>query len=63
MLIKLGYQFFIHACSEIYLENIFLLFFLYFSDFFVKRPDGGFGCPEGKVDSSGRPFSLYGRAC
>jgi hypothetical protein len=41
----------------------FLLLFLSFSDFFVKRPNGGSGCPDGKVDSSGRQFSLSGRAC
>jgi hypothetical protein len=56
MLIDLGYQLYINACFGNYLGNIFLLFFLSFSDFLVKRPDG-------KVDSSGRPFSLSGRAC
>jgi hypothetical protein len=35
MQIELGYQLFIHACSGNYLANIFLLFFLSFSDFFV----------------------------
>jgi hypothetical protein len=35
-----------------------------FPDFFcVKRPEGGSGCPNGKVDSSGRPSSLSGQAC
>jgi hypothetical protein len=63
MLIELGYQLYIHACSGNYLGNIFLLFFLSFSDFLVKRLDGGFGCPGSKVDLSGRPFSLSGRAC
>jgi hypothetical protein len=61
MLIELGYQFYIHVCSGNYLSNIFLLFFLSFSDVLVKRPDGGSGCPDGKVDSSGRPFSLSGQ--
>jgi len=63
MLIELGYQLYIHACSGNYLENIFLLFFLSFSDFLVKCPDGGSGCPDGKVDSSRRPFSLSERVC
>jgi hypothetical protein len=63
MLIELGYQLFIHACLENYLENIFLLFFLYFLEFLVKGPDGGSGCPNSKVDSFGRPFSLSERAC
>jgi hypothetical protein len=63
MLIELGYQLYIHACSGNYLGNIFLLFFLSFSEFLVKRSDGGSGCPDGKVDSSGRPFSLSGRVC
>jgi hypothetical protein len=44
MLLELRYQCFIHACSGNYLGNIFLLFFLSFSDFFcVKRPDGVLG--------------------
>jgi hypothetical protein len=63
MLIELGYQLYIHACSGNYLGNIFLLFFLSFSDFLMKRPDGVSGCPDDKVDSSGRLFSLSGRAC
>jgi hypothetical protein len=66
MLIELGYQFCIHTCSGNYLGNIFLLFLLYFfSDFFfcVNCPDGGSGCPDGKVDSSGRPSSMSGRVC
>jgi len=63
MLIELGYQLYIHACYENYLENIFLLFFLSFSDFLEKRPEGGSGCPDSKVDSSGRPFSLSERTC
>jgi len=63
MLIELGYQLYIHAYSRNYLGNIFLLFFLSFSIFLVKRPDGGYGCPDGKADSSGRPFSLSERAC
>jgi len=63
MLIELGYQFYIHACSGNYLRNIFLLFFPLFFIFLVKRPDNGFGCPDGRVDSSGRPFFLSGRAC
>jgi hypothetical protein len=58
MLIELGYQLYIHACSGNYLGNIFLIFFLPL--FFL---DGGSGCLDGKVDSSGRPFSLSGRAC
>jgi hypothetical protein len=54
MQIKLGYQLFIHACSGNYLRNIFLPFFLFFSDFFcVKRQDGVFGCPDSKVALSG----------
>jgi len=36
MLIELRYQCYIHACSGNYLENIFLLFFLSFSYFFVR---------------------------
>jgi hypothetical protein len=56
MLIELGYQLYIHACFGNYLGNIFLLFFLSFSNFLVK-------CSDGKVDSSGRPFSLSGQAC
>jgi hypothetical protein len=63
MLIELGYQLYIHACFGNYLGNIFLLFFLSFSDFLVKRPDGGSGCSDGNVDLSGRPFSMSGRAC
>jgi hypothetical protein len=43
--------------------QIFFCSFFSFSDFFVKRPDDGSGYPDGKVDSSGRPFSLSGRAC
>jgi hypothetical protein len=35
MLIELRYQCYIHACSRNYLRNIFLLFFLSFSDSFV----------------------------
>jgi hypothetical protein len=54
--LKLGYQLFIHVCSGNYLGNIFLLFFLSFSDCFVKRPDG-------EVVLSGRPFSLFEQAC
>jgi len=45
------------------LEIIWQIFFCSFSYFFVKRPDNGSGCPDSKVDSSGRPFSLFGRAC
>jgi len=41
----------------------FSAFFFSFSDFFVERPDDGSGYPDSKVDSSGRPFSLSGRAC
>jgi hypothetical protein len=63
MLIELGYQLSIHACSGNYLGNIFLLFFLSFLDFLVKRPDGSSWCPNSMVDSFGRPFSLSGRAC
>jgi hypothetical protein len=63
MLVELGYQLYIHACSGNYLENIFLLFFLSFSDFLLKLQDGGSRCPDGKVDSSGRPFSLSRRVC
>jgi hypothetical protein len=59
MQIELGYQLFIHACSGNYLRNIFLLFFRFFC---VKRPDGVSGCSDGKVASSGRPFSLSGQA-
>jgi hypothetical protein len=43
MLIELGYQLYIHACSGNYLENIFLLvllFVFFFQIFCVKRPDG-----------------------
>jgi len=49
------------------LEIIWEIFFCYFSSlfqiYFVKRPNGGSGCPDGKVDSSRRPFSMSGRAC
>jgi hypothetical protein len=63
MLIELGYQLYIHVCSGNFLENIFLLFFLSFSDFLVKCSNGGSGCPDSEVDSSGRPFSLSGWVC
>jgi hypothetical protein len=63
MQIELGYHLFIHACSENNLGNIFLLFFLYFQIFFLKRPNSVSGCPDGMVASSRRPFSLFGRAC
>jgi len=43
MLIELRYQCYIHAYSGNYLGNVFLLFFLSFSDFFcVKRPKSVF---------------------
>jgi hypothetical protein len=68
MLVELGYQLYIHACSGNYLRNIFLLFFLSFLDFLCeaskrcyglsRRPGGDFGCLDDKVDSSGRPFFL-----
>jgi hypothetical protein len=42
-------------CSENYLGNIFLLFFLYFFRFFcVKRLDSVSGCPDSAIVSSGR---------
>jgi hypothetical protein len=59
MIIELGYQFYIHACFGNYLGNSFLQFFLFFRFF---RLDCGSNCPDGKVDSSGRPFSLSGWA-
>jgi hypothetical protein len=46
------------------LEIIWKIFFYSFSYFFcVKHPDGVSGCSDCKVSSSGRPFSLSGRAC
>jgi hypothetical protein len=63
MLIELRYHLYIEECCGNYLGNIFLQFFLSFSDFLVKRPDSGSGCLDGKVDSSGSPFSLSRRAC
>jgi hypothetical protein len=63
MLIELGYQFYINACSGNYLENIFLLFFLSFSVFLCEVSGRWFGCLDGKIDSSGHPFSLSGWAC
>jgi hypothetical protein len=41
----------------------FSAIFPLFSVFLVKHPVGGSGCPDDKVNSSGRPFSLSGRAC
>jgi hypothetical protein len=43
LLIKLRYQCYIHVCSENYLGNILLLYFLFFIFFCVKRPDSVFG--------------------
>jgi hypothetical protein len=78
MLIELRYQCYIHACSGNYLGNIFLLFFLSFSDFLCEasgwcvseRPEGSLVCPDGDssypddtVDSSRRPFFLSRRVC
>jgi hypothetical protein len=64
MLIKLGYQFFMHVCSGNYLGNIFFSLFQFFFFFFcVKRLDDVSGCPDSKVASSGCPFSMSGRAC
>jgi hypothetical protein len=77
MLIELGYQLFIHACSGNYYGNIVLLFSLSFQMFCVKRsggvtgcPDGAPGCPDGDsgclddtVLSSKHLCSLFGWAC
>jgi hypothetical protein len=63
MLIELEYQFYIHACSGNYLENIFLLYSSLFQFFCVKCPDDGLTvwtvrlirpnirspCPDGRV--------------
>jgi hypothetical protein len=59
MLIELGYQLYIHVCYGTYLGNIYI----YIQIFCTKRPDGGSGCQDGKVDSSERPSTLSGRAC
>jgi hypothetical protein len=50
MLIELRYQCFIHACSGIYLGNIFLLFFPLFIRFLcLKRPDVHSSCLDERV--------------
>jgi hypothetical protein len=71
MLIELRYQCYIHVCSENYLGNIFMLFFLLFPIFLCEAsrwcvsgrsdgapvcPDSDSGCPDDTVDSSGRQF-------
>jgi hypothetical protein len=61
MLIELRYYCYIHACSGNYLENIFPLYFLSFSDFCVMHRDSGFGTSGRWSCMSGRFFWLSGR--
>jgi hypothetical protein len=78
LLIKLRYQWYIHACSENYLGNILLLFFLSFrfllceasgryvwgrSDGYPERPDGYFGCPDDTGSLSGHFWLSSRRPC
>jgi hypothetical protein len=64
MLIELRYQCYIHACSGNYLGNIFLLFFLPFSDFFVwSVRTVCFGTSKRCSCMSGRWFWLSERYC
>jgi hypothetical protein len=69
MLIELRYWLHIHSCSGNYLGNIFLLFLLYFSDFFLCEVSGRccglsrqFSWLFGRFGSFKCPFFLFGQA-
>jgi hypothetical protein len=54
MLLNCVIRFLYMHVLKIIFGNIFLPFFLCFSAFCVKRPDGGSVCPDGEADLSGR---------